>query len=499
MSTSKKPDFDWAAYARNLDIRTQAYIDGKFVDAVSGETFEVVSPIDGRVLCGVASCDSVDVDLAVRSGRRAFESGSWSRMAPRRRKKILLTLAEQMLAHRQELAALETLDVGKPIKFSNALDIPASANAISWYAEAIDKIYGEIAPLDGDSLGLITREPLGVVAVVVPWNFPLLMTCWKIGAALAAGNSVVLKPAEQSPLSALLLAEIASKAGLPDGVLNVVPGLGRTAGQAIGLHPDIDNVGFTGSTEVGKLFLRYAAESNMKSVYLECGGKSPQIVTENVRDLDAVAKAVVQGAFFNQGQVCTAGSRLLVSHKVKDALLEKIVGLAGAMMPADPLNAGTSLGALVDKTQLDRVQKYVAEASKAGAVNVGHGDVVLEETGGYYMRPAIFTDVRPEMAVAREEIFGPVLACIAFDDVEDAIRMANDSMYGLVAGIWNDDLGGALKIAARIRTGTVWVNTYDQADMATPFGGVRQSGFGRDRSLHALEKYTYLKTTWAKL
>lgn len=497
--TKTAADFDWKSFAYSLAIRTQAYIDGKPTDAISGETFPVISPIDGRTLCHVASCASEDIDIAVRSARKTFEAGTWSKLAPRRRKKILLAFAEEMLARRAELAALETLDVGKPIRFSNALDIPASANAIAWYAEAIDKIYGEIAPLGGSSLGLITREPIGVVGCVVPWNFPLLMTCWKIGAALAAGNSVVLKPAEQSPLSALLLAEIATKAGLPDGVLNVVPGFGHSAGKALGLHRDVDTIAFTGSTEVGKLFLRYAAESNMKSVFLECGGKSPQIVTENVANLDRVAEAVVQGAFFNQGQVCTAGSRLLVSAKVKAELLEKIGRLARAMTPAHPLEESTSLGALVDQVQLVRVQKYVEAARAAGATDIGHGDLVLKDTGGFYMRPAVFTGVRPDMAIAREEIFGPVLACIEFDRIEDAVRIANDSIYGLVAGIWDDDLARALKIAGNIKTGTVWINTYDQADMATPFGGVRQSGFGRDRSLHALEKYTSLKTTWANL
>lgn len=490
---------DWNDYARTLPLRTQAFIGGRYVDAASGETFVVTSPIDGREICRVASCADADIDQAVSAARRSFEAGGWSRASPRRRKKVMQTFAELILAHVDKLAAAETLDVGKPIKYSHRMDIPAAANAIAWYGEAVDKIYGELAPVGDLALGMITREPLGVIGCVVPWNFPLLLTSWKIGAALAAGNSVVLKPAEQSPLSALMIAELAVQAGVPEGVLNVVPGFGHLAGKALGLHGDVDAVAFTGSTEVGKLFLRYSAESNMKALQLECGGKSPQIVTDDVADLAPAAKAIVQGAFFNQGQVCTAGSRVIVHKSKREELADLITSQAAKMTPANPLDAATDLGALIDGKQLDRVLDYVGAGTADGAVLRTPGDRVLEETGGYYMRPAVFEKVDPRMRIAREEIFGPVLALLEYTEPEQAVAMANDSVYGLAASVWSDNLGNAIRIGQRIKAGTVWLNTYDEVDMTTPFGGIKQSGFGRDRSLHALEKYSYLKTTWARI
>ena len=407
--------------------------------------------------------------------------------------------AEAILAHVDELAAVESFDVGKPIKHSHGMDIPAAANAISWYGEAVDKIYGELAPVGDRALGMITREPLGVVGCVVPWNFPLLLTSWKIGAALAAGNSVVLKPAEQSPLSALMIAELAAEAGIPEGVFNVVPGFGQTAGKALGLHGDVDAIAFTGSTEVGKLFLRYSAESNMKALQLECGGKSPQIVTDDVTDLAPAARAIVQGAFFNQGQVCTAGSRVIVHRSKREELASLIVEQAVKMTPANPLDPATDLGCLIDGQQLDRVLDYVRTAKANGAVLRTHGDRVLQETGGFYMRPAVFDKVDTTMAIAKEEVFGPVLALIEYGQPEEATAIANDSVYGLAASVWSDNLAKAIRIGQRIKAGTVWLNTYDEVDMSTPFGGIKQSGFGRDRSLHALEKYSYLKTTWARI
>jgi gamma-glutamyl-gamma-aminobutyraldehyde dehydrogenase/4-guanidinobutyraldehyde dehydrogenase/NAD-dependent aldehyde dehydrogenase len=346
MKQDKLLDRDWHEYARTLPLKTKAFIGGRYVDAASGETFSVRSPIDGKEICKVASSAEVDVDGAVSAARRSFESGSWSRASPRRRKKVMQNFAEAILAHVDELAAAETLDVGKPIKYSHRMDIPAAANAISWYGEAIDKVYGELAPVGNGALGMITREPLGVIGCVVPWNFPLLLTSWKIGAALAAGNSVVLKPAEQSPLSALMIAELALEVGIPEGVLNVVPGFGHLAGKALGLHNDVDAVAFTGSTEVGKLFLHYSAESNMKALQLECGGKSPQIVTDDVADLVPAARAIVQGAFFNQGQVCTAGSRVIVHQSKREELADLIAKQAVKMTPANPLDATTDLGCL---------------------------------------------------------------------------------------------------------------------------------------------------------
>ncbi len=482
-----------------LDIRSKAFIDGTFVDAVSGETFDCVSPISGEVVAQVAACDTADVDRAVAGARAAFESGAWSRLAPKKRKRVLQKLAGLMSEHAEELALLETIDMGKPIRDATNVDVPLATECIAWYGEAIDKVYDEIAPTGHDAHVSIVREPLGVVGAVVPWNFPLLMSSWKIGPALATGNSVILKPAEQSPLSALRLAELASEAGIPDGVLQVVPGFGETAGQALGRHADVDMIAFTGSTEVGKYFLRYSGESNMKRVALECGGKSPHIVTRECGDLDAAATAVAWGVFYNQGEVCTAGSRLLVHSAVKDELLEKVVAVADRIKPGDPLDPKTRMGAIVDDTQLDRVLGYIEAGTSEGATLHLGGNRVREETGGYYVEPTIFDAVSNDMRIAREEIFGPVLSAISFDELDDAIANANDTIYGLSAGIWTDDDNVAHRAARAIRAGIVWVNTFDAGDISSPFGGFKQSGFGRDRSIHALDKFTDLKAIWIAL
>ena len=485
--------------AAELAIRAQAYIDGAYVDAASGETFDCVSPIGGEVIATVAAGDAADIDRAVAGARATFESGVWSRIAPKRRKQALVRLAGLMDEHAEELALLETIDMGKPIRDARAVDVPKSAECIAWFGEAIDKVYDEIAPTGPEAHVSIVREPLGVVGAVVPWNFPLLMASWKLGPALATGNSVVLKPAEQSPLSVLRLAELATEAGIPDGVLQVVPGFGETAGQALGRHPDVDMIAFTGSTEVGKLFLRYSGESNMKRVALECGGKSPHIVTRECGDLDAAATAVAWGVFYNQGEVCNAGSRLLVHSEVKDELLEKVVAVADRIRPGDPLDPKTRMGAIVDDTQLDRVLGYIeAGTSEGAALHLG-GSRVREETGGYYVEPTIFDAVSNDMRIAREEIFGPVLSAISFDELDDAIAIANDTIYGLSAGIWTDDVNVAHRAARAIRAGVVWVNTFDAGDISSPFGGFKQSGFGRDKSIHALDKFTDLKAIWIAL
>ena len=489
----------WTAEAESLPIPTQAFIDGERRDARSGETFECVSPIDGRVLGQIAACDAPDVDDAVRGARAVFESGAWSRLAPKKRKKTLQRLAALVEEHADELALLETLDMGKPIRDARSIDIPLAAETIAYYGEAIDKIYDEVAPTDPSSVVMVLREPLGVVGAVVPWNFPLLMASWKVGPALAAGNSVLLKPAEQSPLTALRLGELATEAGIPDGVLQVVPGLGETAGQAIGLHMDVDMVAFTGSTEVGKFFLRYAGESNMKRVALECGGKSPHIVMPDCGDLDAAATAAAWGIFFNQGEVCNAGSRLIVHESLKDDLLERINRVADRIQPGDPLDPKTRMGPLVDSTQLDRVLGYIESGRDEGADLYRGGSRVREESGGFYVEPTIFDGVRNDMRIAREEIFGPVLSAITFTEEDEAIRIANDTMYGLAAGIWTDDVNRAHRAARAIKAGVVWVNTFDTGDISAPFGGFKQSGFGRDKSLHSLEKYTDLKTVWIAL
>lgn len=488
---------DWIGKASAIRFRDKAFIDGKTVPARSGRTFASVNPATGEVLAEVASCGEEDIDLAVAAARRSFNAGVWSRTSPAYRKEVLLRLAQLLRENLHELALLESLDMGKLVRDAASVDVPGSAAIFQWYGEAIDKIYGEVAPTGEGDLVLVRREPLGVVGAVVPWNFPLDMATWKCAPALAAGNSVVLKPAEQSPLSALLLAELAMEAGLPAGVLNVVPGLGETAGQALGRHMDVDCLAFTGSTAVGKMFLQYSGQSNMKQVWLETGGKSPNLVFADCRDLDVVADMAALGIFFNQGEVCSANSRLLVQRGIKDALVEKLVQRAAATQPGDPLDPASKMGAMVDAHHTANVMRFV-EAGKKTARLVAGGDLITVNGRGSFVQPTIFDDVAPADPIARDEIFGPVLSVIAFDDETDAIRIANDSPYGLAASLWTDSLSRAHRIAGRLHAGTVSVNTVDALSPMTPFGGFKQSGFGRDLSLHALDKYTALKTTWIK-
>ena len=490
---------EWKKDAEKLAYRNQAFINGKYVPAKSGKTFDCINPANGQTLAKIAECDEADVDLAVKAARAAFDKGVWRDEAPAKRKKVLLRFAELIHKHRDELALLETLDMGKPIGDSWSGDIPGSANCIAWYAEAIDKTYDEVAPTPGDSLALVTREPMGVVGAVIPWNYPLSMAAWKLGPALATGNSMVVKPAEQSPLTALRVAELAAEAGLPEGVLNVVPGFGPTAGKAIGLHMDVDCVAFTGSGEVGKLFLQYSGQSNMKRVWLECGGKTPNIVLSDCADLDAAANAAALGIFSNQGEVCNAGSRLIVDDKIKDRMLEKIFKVGETLQPGDPLDPATKMGAIVDKTQLERVMGYIKKGTDEGASLVYGGKQVRQNTGGYYVQPTVFDKVKNDMTIAREEIFGPVLSTITAKNDEDAIRIGNETAYGLAAAVWTRDVSKAHKAARALRAGVVWVNCFDAGNIATPFGGFKQSGIGRDKSLHSMDKYVELKTTWIAL
>lgn len=485
--------------ADGLSYRHQAFIDGAYVDAASGATFDCINPANGQVLSKVAACDTEDVNRAVTAARRAFEDGRWRDLAPGQRKKVLLKFADLIEQHATELALLETLDMGKPISDSSRIDIPAAANCIRWYGEAVDKIYDEIAPTPANSVAMITREPMGVIGAVVPWNFPLLMAVWKIGPALATGNSIIVKPAEQSPLTMIRVAELAAEAGVPDGVLGVLPGLGETAGQALGRHMDVDCVAFTGSAEVGKYFMKYSGESNMKRISLECGGKTPNIVMADAPDLDAAATAAAWGIFFNAGEVCNAGSRLLVQESIKDELIEKVMAVGKKMRVGDPLNPETQIGAIVDDSQLDRIMSYIDIGRNEGAKLAMGGARVMAETGGYYVEPTIFDNVNNSMKIAQEEIFGPVLSTITFADPEEAIRIGNDTPYGLAAAVWTRDINTAHKTAKALRAGSVWVNCFDAGDMTMPFGGYKQSGFGRDKSLHAMEKYTELKSTWIQL
>jgi acyl-CoA reductase-like NAD-dependent aldehyde dehydrogenase len=475
--------------------RSQLYIDGAFADAADGATIEAVSPRDGAVLAKVAAAGQPDVDRAVAAARRVFEAGTWSAVAPRQRKVVMLKLADLIRSNAEELAQLETLDVGKPIGDSRSVDVPTCAAVIQWYAEAVDKTYDEIAPTGPGTLAQITRAPLGVVAAVVPWNYPLILTAWKIGPALAMGNSVIVKPAEQSSLSALLLAELATEAGLPDGVLNVLPGEGPVTGKALGLHPDVDKIAFTGSGEVGRLFLGYSAQSNGKQVQTELGGKSAQVVLDSVGDLDAAASSVAWGIFYNTGQTCNAGSRLIVTPGVRDELLAKVVDIARAFRVGDPLLPETQMGPLVDLTQAGRVGGYLDLARSEGAVFLAGGSA----PDACYVEPTIIEGLANSSRVAQEEIFGPVLTVITAKDETDAIAQANATKYGLAASVWTSDLSTAHRAAAQLRAGVVWVNTFDAGDVMTPFGGFKDSGYGRDRSLHALNAYSALKTTWINL
>ena len=482
-----------------LTFDGRAFINGERVAARDGQTFDCISPVDGRLLTAVARGGPADIDAAAAAARAAFEDRRWSGMAPAQRKRIMIKFAEQVLAVGDELALIETLDMGKPLKYAKGVDVHSAANCIRWYGEAVDKVYDEIAPTGPKALALITREPVGVVGVIVPWNYPMIMAAWKIAPALAAGNSVVLKPSEKSPLTALRLADLALAAGIPPGVFNVVPGFGTEAGSPLALHMDVDCIAFTGSTRVGKQIHVMAGQSNLKRAWTELGGKSPNIVFADCPDLDRAVEAAVGSIFFNQGQSCNAPSRLFVEESIKDAFLEKALKLVPNYQPGNPLDQSTVMGAIVDQGQLDNVMRYIRLGTSEGAKLLAGGALAEPVVGGCYVQPTIFDGVTNNMTIAREEIFGPVLSVLSFTDAADVVQQANQSIYGLQAAVWTRDINRAHGMARALRAGTVHVNQYDEDDITVPFGGFKQSGVGRDKSLHAFDKYTETKTTWIRI
>lgn len=483
---------EYASIAANLEYPAAAFIDGKYKRG-SGPALTTTNPATGKTICNIAACDASDVDFAVSKARESFDQGSWSTLHPSDRKDVLIRLCKLITRNRRELAVMESLDSGKPIRDCELLDIPESIHTIKWHAEAVDKLYDQTAPAGDDVVAMIVREPVGVVAAVLPWNFPLLMLAWKIAPALAAGNSVIVKPAEQTSLTALRVAELAMEAGIPRGVLQVLPGDGATVGERLGVHMDVDMVSFTGSTETGRRFLRYAADSNLKKVVLECGGKNPAVVLDDAENLDLVAEHIVNAAFWNMGENCSANSRLIVHESVKKPLLERIVARTRDWKTGDPLDPANHLGALIDENHCSKVKSYLQDD--------GQGVLLLGgKAEGAYVEPTIFDEVKPDSKRAREEIFGPVLSVLSVASVEQAIELANNSDYGLTASVFSANGKRALRAARAIRAGTVTINCYGEGDISTPFGGYKQSGFGgRDNSLHAHDQYTELKTIWIDL
>ena len=485
----------WQEKANNIAIETRLFINGEYSAAADNSVFATVDPTAQQTLAEVARGKKADVDRAVQAARGVFDRGDWSQASPAQRKAVLHKFADLMEAHREELALLETLDTGKPIRHSLRDDVPGAARAIRWYAEAIDKVYGEVAPTGGNELAMIVREPIGVIAAVVPWNFPLLLACWKLGPALASGNSVVLKPSEKSPLTALRLAGLAKQAGLPDGVFNVVSGFGHEAGQALAQHHDVEVITFTGSTRTGKQLLKDAGDSNMKRVWLEAGGKSANIVFADCPDLQKAVNATAGGIFYNQGQVCIAGTRLLLEESIADRFLDLLKEQAKGWQPGNPLDPNTTMGMLIDNSHADSVHSFI----RAGEA---HSTLLLDGRKNPWpaaVGPTIFVDVDPASALSQEEIFGPVLVVTRFKTEEQALALANDSRYGLGAAVWTRDLSRAHRVSRCLKAGSVFVNNYNDGDMTVPFGCYKQSGNGRDKSLHALEKFTELKTIWIAL
>jgi len=483
----------YAAIAAELQLRTQAFIDGEFRDAISGRTFVTTNPATGKQLAEVAACDVNDVNVAVAAAKRVFEEGTWSKMQPNDRKHVLQKFAQLLEDNAHELAVLEALDSGKPVSECQTVDVPETIHTIRWHAELIDKIYDATAPTGNAAVTMVVREAIGVVGLVLPWNFPLLMLAWKIAPSLAAGCSIVVKPAKETTLSALRVAELAHQAGVPAGVFNLVPGGGREVGEAIGRHMDIPMVSFTGSTDTGRLFLKYSAESNLKRIVLELGGKNPAVVMNDCEDLDEVAQFVTAGAFWNMGENCSASSRLIVHKDVKDELLTLIGKHLKDWKLGDPLDPENRLGAMVSKSHFEKVRSYLEYAGEQ-KLNVVHGG---ETEQGVFVQPTIVDGVARDNKLFVEEIFGPVLSVTSFETIDEAIELANDTIYGLAASAYTGSLRNALRLSREIRAGVVTVNCFGEGDASTPFGGYKESGFGgRDKSIWAHDQYTELKTIW---
>ena len=487
---------DYIDIAAKIQFPTDPFINGRFQKSKSGRVMESINPATGSVITNISACDDSDVNYAVKVSRDAFNSGEWANKHPSERKAVLLKLAQLIEENKTELAVLESLESGKPISECELTDLPETIVTIQWHAEAIDKMYDQISPANVDAVGLITREPLGVVGCVLPWNFPLMMLAWKIAPALAGGNSVIVKPAEQTSMTALRVAELATEAGIPPGVLNVLPGEGPDVGEPMGRHLDIDAISFTGSTEVGRLFLEFSGQSNLKKIILECGGKNPAVVLSDANNLDGVAEHIVFAALWNMGQNCTANSRLIVHKSLKDTLLEKVREKMKDWHTGDPLDPDNQLGAIISKEQYDKILGYIEVAKSEGAELIEGGNAI-NSGEGLFIEPTLFTGVSAEMIIAKEEVFGPVFVMMTVDSDEEAINLANDTCYGLQASLFTSSVTKAHKYGRALQAGTVSVNCYGEGDISTPFGGYKLSGFGgRDNSLMAHDQYTETKTLW---
>lgn len=484
---------EYATIAKNLSFQTLAFIDGQFQASVSGNTFKTTNPATGELLAEITACNSQDVDLAVAKAKAAFEDGRWHRLSPNERKHVLLKFADLLEKNTVELAVMESLDSGKPVSECQLTDVPEMIHTIRWHAELIDKIYDNTAPVGSDTLSLVVREAIGVVGLVLPWNFPLLMLAWKIAPSLAAGCSVVIKPAKETTLTALRVAELAAEAGIPAGVFNILPGGGREVGEPLGRHMDVTMVSFTGSTETGRLFLQYAAESNLKRVVLECGGKNPAVVMNDVEDLDQVAQHIVNGAFWNMGENCSASSRLIVHSDVKDELLGLIGVHLNDWKMGNPLDPNNKLGSMVSKSHYEKVKSYIDQA-KAEKQSIVFGGNTEQDI---FVQPTVVDGIKATDTLFKEEVFGPILSVTTFNTIDEAIALANDSVYGLAGSVYTSNLRNAIKLSRAIRAGVVTVNCFGEGDITTPFGGYKESGFGgRDKSIWAHDQYTELKTIW---